>query len=284
MSKKNTSSKMNNNTNVDKGKPDNTVKVTIISGVFTIIVTLISVLIAPFVLEKTKEISPTTSQTLPVDTPQVNNTLPPQETSTTSVSNEDLLNTASTQWKQIAFDDFSTNQHEWWTDENTTNDGDYYYAAVNGKYQMDITTTDGIDTWFTSDISVPEEFYLKADMRKTQKECSSGGILWNTSIGYYAFQIADLSGEYNLFSYDQNAQEYTHIIPWRDTKHILADETNRLAVIQYKGIIKLYINEQFIGEETSTYRSNGNVGFYTNVCADNAQVTFDFDNLELRIP
>lgn len=218
-----------------------------------------------------------------INTPVIIDTATPD---ISKISNEELFNLASTQWQKIASDDFSDNQNDWWIEDYTTSSGDYYDATINGKYQIDFKTTDGTSDRFTSDIiTIPQnDFFLKVDVRRSQQPSCSAGIIWETSTGYYAFVINDVDSEFKLFSHEYNTDEYPDIIGWRDSKYILKDEINRLIVIHLGELYKLYINDQFVGEETGKYRNNGNVGFYTQVCADNAQVTFEFDNLEIRTP
>jgi hypothetical protein len=127
---------------------------------------------------------------------------------------------------------------------------------------------------------------LKVDILRTEEMGCYAGLVWGTTKGYYSFRIDDIDQEYSLSVYDRDASDnkFPTIINWTKTDIIRASETNRMAVIVDESLIRLYINEQLIKEVDITYVSADKVGVQVAVCNENSQVTFEFDNFELRAP
>ena len=202
---------------------------------------------------------------------------------------ENLLALASQTGERKIFDTFDQNSYDWPVGEKPTSDNlDVANVTINGKYYVDIQTADGGGWWLLSEIQTPREFYYKVDARRTTVQ--SGCIMsltWSTPNGHYLYEIYDQEKNYRLEVYDREISEndgWRDVIPKTTTNLILAQDVNRLAVINDETYLWLYINDQFVDRAENEYTASGDLGFYVSVCNDNSQVTFEFDNLELRTP
>lgn len=202
---------------------------------------------------------------------------------------ENLLALASQTWDRKIFDTFDQNSFDWPVGEKPTSDNlDVANVTINGKYYVDIQTADGGGWWLLSEIQAPRKFYYKVDARRTTVQ--SGCIMsltWSTPNGHYLYEIYDQEKNYRLEVYDREISEndgWRDVIPKTTTNLILAQDVNRLAVINDETYLWLYINDQFVDRAENEYTASGDLGFYVSVCNDNSQVTFEFDNLELRTP
>lgn len=201
----------------------------------------------------------------------------------------EMLKSASQSWKLNVLDTFDNTDYNWTIGERYTGDQkDLANVSINGKYHVDIKTGDGGGWWLESEIQTPEKFYLASDIRRTttQPGCIMS-LYWSTTNGNYLFEVYDDEKNYKLEVYDRELPEGSK---WRDviskttSSFILPRETNRAVIINDGTYIWLYINDRFLNRAMNEYTSKGDLGYYVSVCQENAQVTFEFDNLELRNP
>jgi hypothetical protein len=226
-----------------------------------------------------------TSTTTPFPSP----TLTSVPTLTVEEQSTEILKSATQSWKLKILDTFDSNNYSWPVGERPTSDQeDLAKVSINGKYYVDIQTGDGGSWWLLSKIQTPSEFYFTANARRTSVQ--SGCIMsltWSTMNGHYLFEIYDKEKNYRLEVYDRNIDEndgWRDVIPKTTTNLILPQEVNRLSVINDGTYIWLYINDHYIDRAENEYVSSGDLGFFVSVCQENSQVTFEFDNLELRSP
>lgn len=210
----------------------------------------------------------------------------------TNASPDKLFRIASTQWDTIASDNFSSNVSNWSDDEIKTADGDTADININGgKYYFDALTTDGaIFPIQGSNIEVPQSpFYIKADMKRTSDaEGCFYALTWGTAPdGQYSYRVNDAKKDYALThynSYSKNRNEKENVIESAPASLIQSGELNRLSVLVNDKIIYLFINEELVEQVSQEYSGEGKIGLQFSVCNDNSQVSFEVDNLEVRVP
>lgn len=201
----------------------------------------------------------------------------------------EILKTANQTWKLVVLDTFDSNEYNWASGERYTSDQkDLANVSINGKYHVDIKTGDGGGWWLGSEIQTPDIFYLASDIRRTttQPGCIMA-LNWSTTNGDYLFEIYDDEKNYKLEVYDRDLSEenkWRDVIPKTTSNLILPREINRVAIINDGTYIWLYINDQFLNRAMAEYKSDDDLGYYVSVCKGDLQVTFEFDNLELRSP
>lgn len=223
------------------------------------------------------------------ETPLPSPTLTAAPTLTVEEQAAEILKTASQSWKLVVLDTFDNNDYNWTLGEKYTSDQkDLANISINGKYHVDIKTIDGGGWWLGSDIQTPAKFYLASDIRRTttQPGCIMS-LYWGTSNGDYLFEVYDDEKNYKLEVYDREITEnkgWRDVIPKTTSSLLLPRETNRAVVINDGTYIWLYINDQFLNRAMAEYTSKGDLGYYVSVCNEDSQVTFEFDNLELRSP
>jgi hypothetical protein len=238
-----------------------------------------------FLATSTATIEPTQTLTL---SPSPEPTVTP--TPTVDEEAAELFKLAFQSWTLDTLDAFDSNTHEWTEGELRSGDElDVANVSINGKYYIDIQTGDGAGWWLASNIQTPGRFYFAVDARRTsiQTGCTMS-LYWSTTNGDYLFQVYDSTKEYFVETYDRELPEdnrWKRVIPTTTSNAIRPQEMNKLAVINDGTHLWFYINEQFINRAETEYQSNGgDLGFYVSVCQENAQVTFQFDNMELRRP
>lgn len=232
---------------------------------------------------------PNTATAVNTETPLPSPTITTVPTLTVEEQSMELLNDATHSWNLKVLETFDENNYKWDVGEKKTGDElDVANITINGKYHIDIKTRDGGGWWLLSSIITPEKFYLATDARRTttQPGCLMS-LAWSTTNGNYLFEINDDDQYYKLEVYDREISEnngWRDVVPRTTSNLIRSQEINRMAVIDDGTYIWLYLNDQFLERVENEYKSDGDLGYYLSVCQDDVQVTFEFDNLELRTP
>lgn len=224
----------------------------------------------------------TATISLPTETATIT---PPSPSSTPTTVSEELL-ALSTSWEIVASDTFNngTNKYNWVTGMNPGSEGDTAEIAINGKYYVDIETTNGT-SWspFFSTFELPPAFFLEVDVKRTQEEGCYAAVVWGGD-NRLSFRVDDVDREFSLNYYDTTEQKYIDLKGWTFHDAIVPGEVNRLSVISDGNSYILYVNDQFVTDGVLNSTATGKFGFQTAVCNEDSQVTFEFDNLEVRIP
>jgi Domain of Unknown Function (DUF1080) len=275
MSKKNNPSKVQNNTHTDKEKSDNSVKIAIIGGVVTIVVTIISVLIAPVVLEKMKETPSPTTQALSTNIPLVNATSTPQETATPT--------------NLIYSNDFSNSNGGFPVGATVDDSRVMKQSVVDGEYHWDNTSYGSFLTkLIPNDIQVLSNFEVSVDVKITGtdigKNSSIGLMIRNSNDQYYYFGVRPKESVYLMAENEYRDGNWN----WdnfpnngKSSPAILQEGFNNLKVVADKDSLTFYVNNALIADIVDDRIKNGNIGLliYSH---ENILTTFIIDNFQVR--
>lgn len=182
-------------------------------------------------------------------------------------------------WPLLLFDTFDDNQNEWIDGEI-----DDEYAAIqitiDGVYRWETTAKQGFHwrVWPESDFTT--DFYLAVDTQNIGDniEAQYGLIFRENEDAYFYWEIND-SQHYRVFSY-QN--EWIELIPSTFTETIQPGEMNHLVVVSENNVYKLWINDQFVGQVSGSFPSNGQTGVAIGLSYEGEESVIIFDNFELR--
>lgn len=157
-----------------------------------------------------------------------------------------------------------------WTDTMDTQGRWYLLNTDNTKFTMkdgylvmDALTAGGIDEWGVASGADQTDFYLELTT-KTGDQCSGldrYGVIFRVPdpAKGYIFELS-CSGRFRLYEWD--GENYTGLQNWKQDPAILAgpDKENRLGVMVVGDQVKLYANNEFLGEYTLEHYPQGRFG------------------------
>jgi hypothetical protein len=186
---------------------------------------------------------------------------------------------AASEWPLLLFDTFNDNQNGW-IDGEIDDEYSDIQVAINGVYRWTATAKKGFHwrVWPESDLV--SDFYLSVDVQNLGEnhDAQYGLIFRENEDAYFYWEITD-NQQYRVFSY-QN--DWIELIPETYAAAIQPGEVNHLVVLSENDEFRLWINDQFVGQFTSSFPSNGQAGIAIGLSYEGEQSVIIFDNFELR--
>jgi hypothetical protein len=239
---------------VQERKPDNSVKIAIISTAGIILTTLITALFAPAILKSLEN----TPSPMPSANPTLSSTstsIPPTVTGTpvtpaVSASPDDVFEEVFTEGTEgLLF--FSP--HEVDNDKM-----DSSASVIDSAFRWQITDKIGTVDQLSSGLPILSDFELEATLSlvyESNPPRAFGVSFRSTKSGFYRFQISN-SGYFMLGKYIAQEDEHIDIITWTYSDAIKLNEPNGLRVRAQAGSLRLYINDVLVANPVDdTFRT-----------------------------
>ena len=192
--------------------------------------------------------------------------------------------TAADKWPILLSDTFDSNKNNWNVD---TTDNEYSQITreiKDGKYRWDATAHKGFMGWILIDTKALTDFYITTEAAQVSGSASADyGLIFR----------ADPNGNLYYFRINKDRQfsfqrlynnEWSELTGWTFSSAILQEQPNRLTVIANGDDFIVFINDQFVVEIRDDEIKNGQTALAVGLGLADAQATFEFDNVEIRVP
>lgn len=159
-------------------------------------------------------------------------------TTTASINNNN-------QYITIFQDDFSTNRNKWLEGEN----GDYRFKISEGKYMLQSKAGGSWTSTRPISFSTDKDFEISARIKKT---AGTNGYYFGLVLGYElsskSHYFAGITGQGNAVFAKKGASP-ADLIPGTVYNVVnKGDASNLITIKKIKNVIRMYINNQFVGE------------------------------------
>lgn len=185
----------------------------------------------------------------------------------------------ASEWPVLLFDTFDDNQNAW-IDGEIDDQYSYIQVTINGVYQWESSAKQGFHwrVWPESDLV--SDFYLAVDAQNIGENIDAqyGLIFRENDDSYFYWEITDTQ-YYRLFSYQD---EWVELIPSTFTEAIQPGAQNHMVVVSENDEFKLWINDQFVNQFSSSFPSKGQAGVALGLSYEGEESVIIFDNFELR--
>lgn len=264
-----------NNGSVEKS--DNGVKIAFISGIVTIVVTIISALVAPIVLERRNETPMPTSEMI-----STNTSLPTQET-------PNQLEIENIMPENIIYsNDFSNGDGGF--PIGTTVDGskEMMQSIINDEYHWEYTGfADVLTKLVPDDLQTLSDFEVSVDVEiiGTEEPSSIGLIVRHSSDQYYYFGIRPKQQVYLMAENEYTDGKWVWSnFPGNEgiSSSILSEGFNNLKVVANNDRLTFYVNGNLIADIVDDRIKNGNIGLLV-YSRKNIPTTFVVDNFQVKL-
>lgn len=198
---------------------------------------------------------------------------------TAVVAARDQILAEASQWPEVIYDTFDDNQNAW-IDGEIDDEFSTIQVTIDGVYKWEAYAKQGFAwrVWPESDFT--DDFYLAVDAQNAGDNIDAqyGLIFRNNDDVYFYWEIIDTQ-YFRFFSYDG---EWNELIGSTYTEAIRPGEMNHLVVVSENDEYKFWINDQFVGQASSSYPSFGNAGIAIGLSYEGEESIIIFDNFELR--
>lgn len=256
---------------IEENKPDNSVKVTIVSTIGLIVVTLITALVAPAILNSLDR-SSTPLPTAPFST--ITTTLLPIDTAAplSNVFEEDFTN-GSKYWNLDC-----SKSPDFWTALCSV-DADGFRWVVTGKRTGYLAST--YSNLSASDFDLEMTLDL-VDISSPAEYFKYGIVFRRSDPGSYVMFI-DSNNEYSFYKYIVQEQKWDTLMKPTKLATIQANGKNTFRVECRGSKIRLYINGGFVGDFNDDSFSNGTIGI-ASWMAENRTMVFSLNSFKITLP
>jgi hypothetical protein len=196
------------------------------------------------------------------------------------IARNQSMYTAS-EWPLLFLDTFDDNTNQW-IDGPIDDEYTEMEITVDGVYRWEARAKQGFHWRVWPDSDFVTDFYLAVDAQNIGDNINAqyGLIFRENDDSYYYWEIIDTQ-YYRFFSYNNGWNE---LIPSTYSEAILPGELNHLVVVSENDQFEFWINDQFVGQASGSFPSNGQVGVAIGLSYDGENCTIIFDNFELRAP
>ena len=238
---------------IPETKPDNSVKITIISTIGLIVTTLITALFAPAILKALEN--------TPSPTPGTNLTLSPTWTSIVTPMTDTPVAPIVTDQPEDVFEENFAEGPIYFSPHEVDNDKLASSASItDGVFRWQITDRIGATDILTPALPVLSDFELETTLNLVYKSGSAVGLgvgFRSTDSGTYYFLIYNT--QYHLVKYFSQEKKYIDLIPWTYSEAIKLNEPNRLRVRALGGSMRLFINDVLVANPVDDTFSTGKI-------------------------
>lgn len=186
----------------------------------------------------------------------------------------------SAQWSTLLFDNFTSNDDNYWLVGSQTSD---YFDPVNrviadGRYRWEanVSRANSISKVWLGDFQVPD-FHLSANSKHIlgTRASSAWGVIFGIqdNHNYYWFRMTD--SKYFAVSVAENSQ-WRDIVAWTRTDAVKPNGVNQLEVITREAHFAFFINGQIVMEADDDRYKQGMVGLAIEGYPQDEKIIFDF--------
>ncbi|HSQ27807.1 MAG TPA: hypothetical protein VLM80_11845, partial [Anaerolineales bacterium] len=199
---------------------------------------------------------------------------------------EGELNLAK-KWSGALLDSFDQNSYDWTSGTRTGDRADMTWSIANGVYTWDALAKEGFVWWVYPEMDEYADFYYSGDLNIIQgpPEAEQGLVFRMKKDGedysYYLFEISN-NQQYSVWYRDPSG--WSEIVPWTESASIIEGGMNRLALIAQGSRLVFFINDQYVAEASDDRISSGKLGLCVGLDENGQTGSWQFDNLEIRVP
>lgn len=188
-------------------------------------------------------------------------------------------------WQPLISDEFDDNLFGWVTGEQTNPElASMSWSISEGKYRWQAKANSGFVWWVTPQSDAFTDFDLAVSVEQDSlPDVGEYGLIFRQTSDndYYLFELNG-SGEYALFL--NSADNWEALIDWTAHPSISAEGPNQLEVIAQGSYFAFDINDTFVADYSDERLSQGAVGILVGLSNPGDEATWEFDDLELRVP
>lgn len=195
-------------------------------------------------------------------------------------------NSDSSQWSTLLFDNFMSNDDNYWLVGSQSSE---YFDPVSrviadGRYHWEakISRANSISKVWLGDFKV-SDFHLVANSKHIlgTRANSAWGVIFGVqdNNNYYWFRITD--SKFFAISVSENGQ-WRDIVAWTRTETIKPNGVNQLEVIARESHLVFLINGQIVSEAKEESFRRGLVGLAIEGYTQGEKLVFDFLDFTLR--
>jgi hypothetical protein len=183
----------------------------------------------------------------------------------------------------LFFDDFKNGTKYWPLGDNSNQYWEEKRSVINGSYHWEITTFDEITAQLLSNTPAVSDFELQAELQIIDGTNFLYGLYFRESDngGYYF--LLDGKGNYELNLWNARNGEVRHKISWTFSPTINLQGSNNLKIVAQGAEIRLYINDNLVGDITDETFMSGQSGLAAAL-AKGQSVTLSMSNFKLILP
>jgi len=187
------------------------------------------------------------------------------------------------QWETVLSETFENNLNDWPTGEDQEASlARILWTLDQGRYRWQAQAIQGFVWWAYPEMEQAGDFYLAVDVQQVDGPLSGeAGLIFrlNELDEYYLYEI-DAQGNFAVFIRLQDGWETLY--DWSESKAILADSPNRLAIVARGSQLFFFINEQLVASLTDERLTSGKAGVLIGLSNEGDRGVWEFDNFELR--
>ncbi len=207
----------------------------------------------------------------------------PAPTPTTARSENDTSLEISELDGEILFEDrFDSNQHEWFTGEETDEYGQYKVEIVDGRYRLSHQADQEVFIWEEPAESDFDDFILSVDAMPVEHSTAFAyGLIFRSGEeqALYTFEI-DSDGFFfvNLLE----GEDWEALVDFTEMEAINVDGPNNLTVEAVGTSLTFFINGKEAISIEDDALDRGSIGLSLELYQAGDSATIDFDNLVVR--
>jgi hypothetical protein len=187
------------------------------------------------------------------------------------------------QWQTLLYETFDNNLNDWPTGEDQEASlARILWTLDQGHYRWQAQAIQGFVWWAYPEMEEADDFYLAADVQQVEgPPTGEVGLIFrlNELDEYYLYEI-DAQGNFAVFIRQQDGWETLY--DWSESRAILPESPNRLAVAAQGSQLYFFINEQFVGSLIDNHLPSGKAGVLVGLSNEGDRGVWQFDNFELR--
>ena len=220
----------------------------------------------------------------PTATPNVAATQRIIQSTASAQAIESTIASAGSQWPILFSDTFDNNDNHWRVDTVDDEYAKITFEIKDGKYRWNAMTHKEFIQWVPLATISLDDFFLTLEVSVGEHTGSSdyGIVFRNDTNGNFYYFAIDSDQMYSLFRY--YAGGWSALIDRTSSSVIRKDQPNRLTVIAEGDHFILFINDQFIADKHDDWIKEGTAALTIEIFQPDQEGTFEFDNIELRVP
>ncbi|MEW5870502.1 MAG: family 16 glycoside hydrolase [Chloroflexota bacterium] len=198
--------------------------------------------------------------------------------------------TLDSTWQKLLDDKFSNvdSQNNWELGSTTHDVGESQLTLGKGKLRWrltcntDASTSMNFYTGLKTQNSLSDAYFqVDARLLSGPEETTYGVYFRGTAEAFYYLSIDEQGQTFRLDLWQQG--KWTNLYPSTTSDKIVSGKSNRIGVLLRGSQIRIYINDQLVGELTNDQLVTGAIGLGGNIVCP-AGSSFEFDNALLYTP
>ncbi len=190
-------------------------------------------------------------------------------------------------WSGVFIDNFDQNSFDWASGTRTGDRADITWTIANGVYSWEAVAKEGFVWWVYPEMDDYADFYYAVDLDIIQApdEAEQGLIFRMKKDGEdYSYYLYEISNTQHFSVWYRDVNGWSEIIPWTSSQLLNESGNNRLSMIAQGSRMVFFINDQFVAEAADERISSGKLGLCIGLDENGQTGSWQFDNLEIRVP